>query len=124
MSSFLIYLNRKVKGSAGICEHKYSVKQADNQAVLTGSVLLHLVKGPQQSTVALVTLIVLGVQQDFLGINKQARDSENVQRYTHTIPVRQNGETLQSIAIGLNPMRVLYKNVRRQATLETTQSMI
>lgn len=42
---------------------------------LTSSVLLQLPEGPHKATVALVALIVLGVEQDLLGIDEQARDT-------------------------------------------------
>lgn len=54
-------------------------KQSIKRYVLTSSVLLQLPKGPQQSLVALVAFIVLGVQQDLLGINKQTGDTGDVQ---------------------------------------------
>lgn len=43
--------------------------------VLTGSVLLHLPKRPQQFDVAFVAFVVLRVEQDLLGIDEQARDA-------------------------------------------------
>lgn len=43
--------------------------------VLTSSVLLHLPQGPQQFPIAFVAFIVLGVEQDLLGISEQAGDT-------------------------------------------------
>lgn len=48
--------------------------------VLTGSVLLQLPEGPQQSLVALLALIILSVQQDLFGIEEQTGDSDDPQR--------------------------------------------
>lgn len=60
--------------------HKHSHNTKDQGNVLTSCVLLHLPEGPQQSLVALVALVVLGVQQDFLGIDEQTGNTGGVRR--------------------------------------------
>lgn len=59
-------------GRSPIQEHKIS---KTSKLFLTGSVLLQLLEGSQQSLVALVAFIILGVEQDLLGINEQTGDS-------------------------------------------------
>lgn len=75
--------------------------------VLTSCVLLHLPQSPQQTLVALVAFVVLGVQQNLLGVDEQAGDSG-----------KREGEKN-----GLDPLDFYWMNVGRNAGLAHMESL-